>query len=110
MDAPLDDPRDLEPIHKVNNAEMNAIIKMLKKEDFDSTREKLAKMIVSGSMLTSRQIADMARTFDFDSNRYEFLLYAYRSSVDPQNYVIAANTLEFSTNRNDLMRKITRRP
>jgi hypothetical protein len=110
MDTPIDDPRDLEPIHKVNNAEMNAIIKMLKKEDFDSTREKLAKMIVSGSMLTSRQIADMARTFDFDSNRYEFLLYAYRSSVDPQNYVIAANTLEFSTNRNDLMRKITRRP
>ena len=110
MDTPIDDPHDMEIAHKVNNAEMNAIIKMLKKEDFDSTREKLAKMIVSGSMLTSRQIADMARTFDFDSNRYDFLLYAYRSSVDPQNYVIAANTLEFSTNRNDLMRKITRRP
>ena len=110
MDTPIDDPRDMEIAHKVNNAEMNAIIKMLKKEDFDSTREKLAKMIVSGSMLTSRQIADMARTFDFDSNRYDFLLYAYRSSVDPQNYVIAANTLEFNSNRNDLMRKITRRP
>ena len=109
MDTPIDDPHDMEIAHKVNNAEMNAIIKMLKKEDFDSTREKLAKMIVSGSMLTSRQIADMAKTFTFDSNRYEFLLYAYRSSVDPQNYVIAANTLEFSTNRNDLMRKITRR-
>ena len=110
MDTPIDDPRDMEPAQKVNNTDMNAIIKMLKKEDFDSTREKLAKMIVSGSMLTSRQIADMAKTFDFDSNRYEFLLYAYRSSVDPQNYVIAANTLEFSSNRNDLMRKITRRP
>lgn len=110
MDTRIDDPRDLEPAHKVNNAEMNAIIRMLKKEDFDSSREKLAKMIVSGSMFTSRQIADMAKTFDFDSNRYEFLLYAYRSSVDPQNYMIAANTLEFNSNRNDLMRKITRRP
>ena len=67
-------------------------------------------MIVSGSLLTSRQIADMAKTFTFDSNRYEFLLFAYRSCADPQNYVIAANTLEFSSNRNNLMRKITRRP
>ena len=66
-------------------------------------------MIVCGSLLTSRQIADMAKTFKFDSNRTGFLLYAYEFCADPQNYVVAANTLEFSSNRNELMRKITRR-
>ena len=89
---------------------MTAIIKSLKDETFDSTREKLAKMIVCGSLLTSRQIADMSKTFSFDSYRNNFLIYAYKFCADPQNYVVAANTLEFSTNRNDLMRKISRRP
>jgi hypothetical protein len=102
--------RDGEPYGKVSSSDMNAIIKVLKNETFDSSREKLADMIVVGNLLTSRQIADMAKTFQFDSNRYDFLLYAYRNCVDPQNYVIAANTLQFSTNRSDLMKKISRRP
>ena len=101
--------RDGEPYGKVSSSDMSAIIKALKNETFDSSREKLADMIVAGNLLTSRQITDMAKTFQFDSNRYDFLLYAYRNCVDPQNYVIAANTLQFSTNRSDLMRKISRR-
>ncbi len=110
LDNRIDEIRDGEPYRKVTNSDMNAIIKALKKESFDNARGKLAEMIVCGNLLTSRQIADMAKTFSFDSNRYDFLLTAYRSCVDPQNYVVAANTLEFSTNRNDLMRKITRKP
>ena len=102
--------REGQPVRKVSNSDMTAIIKSLKDETFDSTREKLAKMIVCGSLLTSRQIADMSKTFSFDSYRNNFLIYAYKFCADPQNYVVAANTLEFSTNRNDLMRKISRRP
>lgn len=110
MDSPIDDIRDRDYARRAGNAEMNAIIKALKNESFDSSRGKLARMIVRGNLLTSRQIADMAKTFTFDSNRYDFLLYAYDDCVDPQNYAIAVKTLEFSTNRNDLMRKISRRP
>lgn len=110
LDNRMDEIREGEPIRKVSNSDMSAIIKALKNESFDSTRGKLGKMIVSGNLLTSRQIADMAKTFTFDSNRYEFLLYAYRNCADPQNYTVAAGTLEFSTNRSDLMRKISRRP
>ena len=96
-------------VRKVSSSDMTAIVKALKNESFDSTRAKLARMIVCGSLLTSRQIADMAKTFTYDSKRFDFLNYAYDFCADPQNYVVAANTLEFSTNRNDLMRNITRR-
>ena len=102
--------RDWEILYKVSAADMNAIIKALKAETFDSAREKLGMIIVCGNMLTSRQIADMAKTFQFDSNRSNFLLYAYRNCSDPQNYVVAANTLQFSSSRNELMRKISKRP
>ena len=108
LDNPVEDFRAGEPIRKVSNADMNAILKLLKNESFDSTRGKLANMIVRGNLFTSRQIADMAKLFTFDSNRYDFLVNAYDNCVDPQNYVIAANTLEFSSSRSDLMRKIRR--
>ena len=107
QDNRYDGPRD-EPYYKVSNSDMGSILKALKNEDFDSTRERMAKMIVSGSLLTTRQIADMAKTFNYDSNRKGFLLYAYESCIDPQNYYIAINTLEFSSSRNDVMRKIAR--
>ncbi|MBO4724115.1 MAG: DUF4476 domain-containing protein [Bacteroidaceae bacterium] len=110
LDNPIEDFRNGEPIRKVSNSDMTAILKLLKNESFDSTRGKLANMIVAGNLFTSRQIADMAKLFTFDSNRYDFLVIAYNSCVDPQNYVVAANTLEFSTNRSDLMRKVARRP
>ena len=98
-----------EPVRKMTSSDMNNIIRALKKEDFDSHRQKLAKMIVCGNLFTSRQIADMAKLFDYDSNRKEFLLYAYDNCIDPQNYLTAANTLDYSSNRTELMRKIGRR-
>ena len=101
---------DKRPPVKISSAEMNEIVKMLKKESFDSTRKKLAGMIISGSILTSRQIASMAKTFDFDNNRYDFLLLASRNCSDLHNYVIAANTLDFDNNKRRLMDDITRKP
>lgn len=101
---------DNRPPVRISNAEINEIVKALKNESFDSTRKKLAGMIISGSILTSRQIASMAKTFDFDNNRYDFLLLASRNCSDLQNYPIAANTLDFDNNKRRLMDAITRKP
>lgn len=101
---------DKRPPVKISNTEMNEIVKILKGESFDSTRKKLAGMIINGSILTSRQIASMAKTFDFDNNRYDFLLLASRNCSDLQNYPIAANTLDFDNNKRRLMDAITRKP
>ena len=109
----LDDKEDMlretDMLRKVSNSDMTAILKALKNETYDSTREKLAKMMICGSLLTSRQIADMAKTFTFESNRLKFLEYSYQFCADPQNYVIAAETLKFSSDRSNLMKKISRR-
>ena len=101
--------RETDMVRKVSNSDMSNILKALKNETYDSTRGKLARMIVCGSLLTSRQIADMAKTFKFESDRRNFLEYAYMFCADPQNYTLAVNTLKFSSDRNDLMRFISRR-
>lgn len=101
--------RETDMVRKVSNSDMSNILKALKNETYDSTRGKLARMIVCGSLLTSRQIADMAKTFKFESDRRDFLEYAYMFCADPQNYVVAIDTLKFSSDRSDLMRIISRR-
>ena len=101
--------RETDAVRKVSNSDMSAMLKALKNETYDSTREKLAKMIVCGSLLTSRQIADMAKTFNYESNKQRFLEYAYQFCADPLNYLVAVETLKYSSDRNELMRFISRR-
>ena len=109
LDEKEDMLRETDMVRKVSASDMSAIIKALKNETYDSTREKLAKMIACGSLLTSRQIADMAKTFSFESNKENFLEYAFIFCSDPQNYTLAVNTLKYSSDRNELMRFISRR-
>ena len=103
------DYREKDVYYKVSTADFNAIVRLLKKESFDSTRNKLGRMIICGTMFTARQIADMAKTFIYDSNRYDFLLDAFDNCVDQQNYYIAINTLNFESNRDKLMTRLMRR-
>ena len=82
-----------------NQNEIKTIVRMLKNQSFDSARLKLCRMIVAGNDFNARQIADMAKTFDFESNKTDFLSFAVRSCIDPQNYAVAINTLTFSSDR-----------
>lgn len=95
--------------YRISTTDMNNIVRTLKNEDFDSYRIKIARMIVNGNLFTARQIADMANTFSFDSYRKEFLLYAYDNCVDTQNYTVAIKTLDYRSNRSQLMDELSRR-
>lgn len=97
-------------INRVTNDDMKDIVALLKNETFDSMRYKLAVMILNGGEFTARQIAAMAKTFDFDSGRMDFLLKAYRNCIDRYNYTVAVNTLDFGSNRTKLMNEIALRP
>ena len=97
-------------INRVTNDDMKEIISTLKNETFDSMRYKLSVMILNGGEFTARQIAAMAKTFDFDNNRMDFLFAAYRNCIDRYNYTVAVNTLDFGSNRTKLMNRIEFRP
>lgn len=97
-------------VNRVTNDDMKEIVSTLKNETFDSMRYKLSVMILNGGEFTARQIAAMARTFDFDNGRMDFLLRAYRYCIDRHNYTVAVNTMDFSSNRTKLMNEIALRP
>lgn len=106
MDCRRDELRNGDGYYRVSQSDMNDIIKALKGMSFDSTRKKMGSMIVYGTLFTSRQIADMAKTFEFESNRYDFLVKAIDNCVDLQNYYQAVNTLRYSSDRNKLMKAV----
>ena len=106
MECRRDEIRNGDGYYRVSSSDMNDIIKALKGMTFDSTRKKMGRMMVYGTLFTSRQIADMAKTFEFESNRYDFLADAIDNCVDLQNYYLAVNTLKYSSDRNKLMRAV----
>lgn len=85
-----------------SNAGYLEFIRLLKEESFDSGKLEKAKAYVSKTMLSSAQIAEIATTFSFDSNRLEWSKYAHQYCYDKQNYFLLKPTFSFSSNYTSL--------
>lgn len=84
--------------------QVDSMVVRLKGQSFDSDRLALAKVIVaSAATLNSAQIARLAQTIDFSNSRVDFLKYAYHYCIDPVNYTVAVNTLNFSSDKRKVL-------
>ena len=80
--------------------QMTAIIKG---QSFDSEKLSTAKgLLDNGQLLTSAQIARIAKELSFNSSQTDFLKAAYPYCTDPQNYEIALSILTFTSDREAL--------
>jgi len=77
-------------------------VKMLKEESFDSGKLEKSKNYISKTFLAASQIAEIAKTYTYDSNRLEWAKYAYQYCQDKQNYFLLKPTFSFSSNYTDL--------
>lgn len=91
------------PARLATDEEVDAMVRQLKAESFDSDRLALARALLAPSLFTSSQIARLAQTIDFSNSQVEFLKYAYLHCCDPRNYGTAIEVLSFSSDR----RKVT---
>jgi len=82
-------------------------IESLKNESFDSNRLQMIDNYLANTMVAASQINEMAKTFDFDSNRLTFAKNAYKKCYDPQNYFLLQNTFQFSSNYQTLTKWIS---
>ena len=87
------------PSRLATDAEVDAMVRQLKAEPFDSDRLALARTLLSSSLFSSAQIARLAQTIDYSNSQVEFLKYAYHRCSDPRNYSRAIEVLTFSTDR-----------
>ena len=78
----------------------------IEKADFEQTKLTIAKQIVASELMTANQLAEIARLFDFEQTKLEFLKYAYQYCFDKNKYYLVNNVFEFSSSVDQLNKYI----
>lgn len=86
-----------------DNQYFNQFLTILRKESFDSNRLKMATNYVNQRQLSAQQIKQIAKLFDFDSNRLQFAKDAYDNCYDQYNYFLLRDVFTFASNYNSLI-------
>lgn len=87
----------------VPDEDFQEILRVLRAESFDNQKQKLAMQIISSKKrLSSRQIRDLLRLFDFEPSRLQVAKFAYDYVADPDNYFLVNDAFEFSNTKSTL--------
>ena len=78
----------------------------IRKEWLESNRIVSAKVIIDKNNFTAQQAKELALLFGFENNKLEISKYAYRKTVDKQNYFIVNDVFAFSSSKDELARFI----
>lgn len=79
---------------------------MLRNEKFDNSRLALAKQTVTANMFTSAQVKELVSLFSFDEGRLDMAKFAYKYTVDRNNYFSIYDSFSFSSSKEELARYI----
>jgi len=78
----------------------------LRRENFENTRLTLAKEMFDRNNIEAAQVREMLQMFSFESNKLELAKYAYRNTVDKNNFYSVYDVFSFSSSRDELSRYI----
>lgn len=90
----------------MSNRDFDLVKEQIRKEWFETNRITSAKVIIDKSNFTTQQVKELMLLFTFENNRLEIAKYAYRKTVDKQNYYLLDDALTFNSSRDDLARFI----
>lgn len=90
----------------MNAREFETVKESLRKEWFENNRLTSAKFIADKNNFTTRQVKELVLLFSFENNRLELAKYAYRKTVDKENYYLLNDALTFSSSKEELARFI----
>ncbi|MEO7393361.1 MAG: DUF4476 domain-containing protein [Chitinophagaceae bacterium] len=93
-------------INVMNAREFDQFKESLRKEWFENSRIISAKVIIDKNNFTAQQAKDMALLFDFENSKLEIAKYAYRKTIDKQNYYLVNDVFTFSNSKEELARFI----
>lgn len=89
---------------------------VMSRRDFDMVKDQLgrewsennrlisAKVIADKSYFTTTQVKELMQMFSFENNKLDLAKYAFRKTVDKQNYFQVEDALTFKSSKNELAR------
>lgn len=94
----------------MSDSAFNQFFNYYKEEgDFDNERVSIIESQIENSLFTSEQIRLLLNEFSFDSSRLEIAKRLFDKCVDRQNFFIVYDTFDFSSNKNELRKYVSRR-
>ena len=90
----------------MSGREFEQMKESIRKEWFENNRLTSVKFIMDKSNFTTAQVKELMLLFTFESNKLEVAKYAYRKTVDKQNYYQLNDALTFSSSKDELARFI----
>lgn len=95
---------------EMNSRDFEQAKETLKKDWFESSRLSSAKTIMDANYFTTAQVKELMQLFTFDDKKLEIAKYAYRKTVDKNNYYLLSELLTFSSSKDELARFIRQNP
>ena len=71
-------------------------------KSFESTKLEIAKQVLGQRCMTSGQVSEIIRVFDFESTRLDFAKFAYGRTFDIGNYYLVNDAFDFESSIGDL--------
>lgn len=107
---PRNNPRDPNPRdndYGYNNRVMNAqsfaaFRDVVVKERFDNSRVTIARQVIDQNFFTADQVKQLLQIFTTDSYKLDLAKYAYKNTVNKQDYFMLYEVFTFSSSKEDL--------
>lgn len=94
----------------MNERDFSTALASIRQESLDSRRLDKSRVILRDNVrMTTRQIAEISKSFSFDNNRLEFAKYAYDYALDRENYYQVADEMQYDSNKRTLLNYIQSR-
>ena len=84
------------------SSDFNNALESIEDKSFSDSKMAIAKQVSRSSCLTADQIKQIMLAFDFESDRLDFAIYAYRECADPDNYYTVYDAFDFEMTIDDL--------
>jgi len=75
-------------------------------KNFENTKLTVAKQVINNNCLTTSQIKEIVKLFDFENTRLDFAKYAYSFVYDKGNYFLLNDAFDFESSIDDLNKYI----
>ena len=77
---------------------------------YDDTKVSIAKQGITANNFTSAQAKELVQLFNFDGTRLDIAKYAYKYTIDRQNYFTVVDALTFGSSKQELTKYIQQNP
>lgn len=95
-------PTPAAPPCTMSNSDFNDVLESIEDKSFSDSKMAIAKQVSRSNCLTADQIKQIMLAFDFESDRLDFAIYAYRECADPDNYYKVYSAFDFELSIDDL--------